>query len=81
MIEEVKLQRRRAADAARAYQEKKLSWEQFMEEFGAIEDALIGEFVDLIEHEPKRGGFMGASEKAWGEYQAEVAVIIAKLES
>ncbi len=43
-------------------------------------DSLVDEFVDLIEHEPKRGGFMGLNEKEWIAYQRSVASAIEALE-
>ena len=44
------------------------------------DDELIDELVDLIEHEPKRGGFMGVTEKEWYEYQQSIQDAIAVLE-
>ncbi len=81
MPEDLNVQRRRAAEAARAYIEERLSWQNFIDEFGKSEDRLIGVLVDVIEHEPKRGGFLGANEKEWAEYQAEVLSAIVALEA
>ena len=73
--------RRAAAEAGRAYLANNLSWEQFMERFIDCNDGLVGELVTLIEHEPKRGGFLGVNEKHWAEYQSQVASALAVLES
>ena len=81
MTDELQRNRQQAAEAARAYQAGKLSWDQFMERFADCEDDLVGEVVTLIEHEPKRGGFLGVNENRWGEYQSKLTSAIAALES
>lgn len=43
-------------------------------------DKLIDKLIDLIEHEPKRGGFMGLNEKEWQKYQSSIQDAIAELE-
>lgn len=73
--------RRKAAEAGRAYLSKNLSWEEFMDQFADSNDDLISDLVDLIEHEPKRGGFLGVNETQWVEYQTQVKAAIAALES
>lgn len=73
--------RLRAAAAARAYLEKRISWNTFMEEFAGSRDKEIQELVDLIEHEPKVGGFLGIDAVEWGQYQSAVAELIIALES
>jgi hypothetical protein len=52
--------RRRAAKMARDYRVRvgQITWADFIMEFSASEDDLITELVDLIEHEPMRGGFV-----------------------
>ncbi len=52
-----------------------------MDAFGDSEDELVGELVDLIEHELKRGGFLGLNEKEWAQYQSRLTSAIAALES
>ena len=75
------LQRRRAAEEARAYLSGERSWEEFIDRYTDNDDDLIAELVDLLEHEPKRGGFLGASEKQWAQYQSRLSSAIAALES
>jgi hypothetical protein len=81
MTDELILPRQRAAEDARAYLYGELSWEQFIELFANNEDELIGDLVDLIEHEPKRGGLLGVNEKQWAQYQSQLSSAIAALES
>lgn len=52
-----------------------------MEEFAGSRDKEIQELVDLIEHEPKVGGFLGIDAVEWGQYQSAVAELIIALES
>lgn len=80
MDDNVKL-RRAAAEAGKAYLTETLSWEQFMDAFGESEDELVSELVDLIEHEPKRGGFLGLSGERWAEYQSQLTAAITAHES
>lgn len=76
----IKDKRRQAACIARSYLDKKLTWQQFMDDTADFrDDELIDELVDLIEHEPKRGGFMGVTEKEWYEYQLAIQDSIAML--
>ena len=79
--EDIHILRRRVAQAAREYQANNMTWNAFIGKYGEYEDKLIGELVDLIEHEPKRGGFMGANEKEWAEYQQQVEQAISALVS
>ena len=73
--------RLQAAAAARAYLEKKISRDTFMEEFSGSRDERIQELVDLIEHEPKVGGFFGANAVEWSHYQSALVEVIVLLES
>jgi len=50
-----------------------------MKEFDEIEDTPIAVLVDLIEHEPKRSGFLGLSEKKWEHYQSQLKQAIEAL--
>lgn len=43
------------------------------------QDELIAELIDLIEHEPKVGGFLGASGKEHAKYMARAHELIALL--
>ena len=52
-----------------------------MQRFSDCDDDLVGELVTLIEHEPKRGGFLGVNQKHWAQYQSQVASALAALES
>ena len=62
----------RAADATAAYRAKRITWQEFMNEFGESKDDKIWNLVDLIEHEPARSGLRGIGEKAWLEYEDQL---------
>jgi DNA-binding ferritin-like protein (Dps family) len=69
------------ATKAKEYKTGKLSWGDFIQEFGSteVEDPLIDELVDMIEHEPKRGGFMGVNEREWKQYEDRINLLIEEL--
>ena len=71
--------RHRAAGAARDYLAQKMSWDEFMREFGEIEDTSIAVLVDLIEHEPKRDGILGLSERELKRYESQLEAAIEAL--
>jgi hypothetical protein len=73
--------RREAAAAGRAVMADTLSYDEFMQRFADYDDELISDLVDLIEHEPKRGAFLGVGEKHWAKYQSQIAAALAALES
>lgn len=73
--------RKQVALAAREYQEKKITWKQFIDLTADFrDDEMIDELVDLIWHEPKHGGFLGVRGKAWITYQKEIEDLISSLE-
>ena len=69
-----------AAKDARAYLAGELSWDAFMSKYGETVSDSIGELVYLIEHEPKRGGFLGVREKDWKSYVESREEAILELE-
>ena len=61
--------------------EGRTTWQNFIDETADFEgDSVIDDLVDLIEHEPKRGGFMGLNEKEWRKYQESVEAAITALD-
>ena len=74
---------RAAAAAARAYRTGTLTWDAFMNQFGEVPatDDDLAELVDLIEHEPARGGLGGLNEREYAEYVASVDATISRIES
>jgi hypothetical protein len=81
MDSDIQSLRREAAAAGRAVMADTLSYDQFMERFADCGDDLISDLVDLIEHEPKRGGVLGVNETDWAQYQSQLASALAVLES
>ena len=81
MKADIQTLRREAAAAGREVMVNTLSYDEFMQRFGDCDDELISDLVDLIQHEPKRGGFLGVGEKRWAQYQSQIATALAALES
>ena len=73
--------RKRVAALARALLERKIPHHQFMSEIAGSEDEDISDLEYLVEHIPARGGFLGASEKQFAHYMAEIEAVIRKLET
>jgi len=74
--------RRDVARDARLYLASQISWDEFIGRYGeADDDDHILQLVDLIEHEPKRGGVLGVSEDMWRTYRAQVEQLLQTLES
>ena len=72
--------RRRAVERVRALRARDISWDDFMDEFGEVQDPPIADLVNLIEHEPERGGLLGVRESAYGAYLDRLRQAIEKLE-
>ena len=51
-----------------------------MRRFADSEDELVSDLVDLVEHEPKRGGFLGVNDQRWAQYQSQMRSAIAALD-
>jgi len=72
--------RLRAAEMAREYRAGRVSWVAFMDAFAESSDELVADLVDLIEHEPRRGGLLGISDGRWAEHESAVQAAIDALE-
>ena len=73
-------EQQRAAAMARQLKAGLVSWWDFAESFNESRDELVEELYSLLEHEPKRGGFLGVSERKWAQYQADIENAIRALE-
>ena len=72
--------RRQVAHWAEQYLAGNLSFNRFIELVPEqSQDSLIAELVDLIEHEPKRGGILGVTPREHDEHLRRVRDIIAAL--
>ena len=74
--------RKEIATLARKLYAKEISFSEFLNETPEQdEDELIDELVDLIEHEPKKGGILGVKEKEHDMYLKNIFNVIERLES
>ena len=72
--------RRQIARQARKPYKNEIRYDEFL--VGVPQqDQLIDELVDLIEHEPKKGGFFGVNKNKHAEYVSDIFCVIQKLES
>jgi hypothetical protein len=74
-------QRQAAAVLARKFRAGSVTYDEFMDAFYDAADPHIAELVDLLEHEPARGGLLGASERDWQEHQRQIEQAITVLEA
>ena len=73
--------RKLAAKLGRQIMEEKISFSQFSKEFPKDKtDAEIVNLFDLIEHQPKQGGFWGLSKKKFDLYNLNIMRTIEYLE-
>jgi hypothetical protein len=73
--------RLRIAKAARELYAGQITFDQLLELAPEQDkDELIDELVDLIEHEPQRGGFLGVKEKEHDAYIKQIFEVIERLE-
>jgi len=72
--------RARAAERVPAMQAGQITWDDFVDEFGDLKDPPIAKLVDLVEHEPQRGGMLGVRESHYQEYLDRVREAIEELE-
>ena len=73
-------ERIKAVQMANELRAGKIAWKEFVDEFNNSSDPLIGELYDLLEHQPKRGGILGCSEKVWDTIQGQINAVILELE-
>ena len=75
--------RAQVAAQAQAVIEGRLKYWDFVDGLpeGTDQDELVAELIDLIEHEPKVGGFLGMSAKEHAKYMVRVHEIIALLKA
>jgi len=71
--------RRTVASLAKAFYEQRLTFEQFLKQFPVTNDEEVTELLDLIEHEPKKGGFFGVSEESYREHMEKIYRLIDRL--
>jgi len=74
-------QRRKIAGLARQLYKKEITFSEFLAGTPEQdEDDLIDELVDLIEHEPQKGGLLGIKESEHDKYIKQIFVLIERLE-
>jgi hypothetical protein len=80
----MKTQTRRqiASRLAQEIMAKMISYEQFVELYPTdTGDDEIDSLFDLIEHQPKLGGYLGVRQNTYDDYNSDIFRLIRKLES
>jgi hypothetical protein len=77
--------RRQLAEKTRQYQSGNLSWQELIDLLESAyeentDDEYIFKLYNLIEHQPKRGGFLGVNEVDWQNYQSAIENILNRFE-
>lgn len=73
---------KKAAMLARQFYAGNISFNDFLMGIPEQEqDELVEELVDLITHQPQKGGFMGVSERDYEAYMENINNLIHRLES
>ena len=71
-----------ASRLAQEIMDKMISYEQFVDLYPTdTGDDEIDSLFDLIEHQPKLGGFLGVRKSTYDNYNSEIFRLIKKLES
>jgi hypothetical protein len=74
--------RQKASRLAQEIMDKMISYEQFVDLYPTdTGDDEIDSLFDLIEHQPKLGGFLGVRQSTYDDYNSEIFRLIKKLES
>ena len=73
---------RKTAEAARKLYAGEITYDQFIDICPEEEeDELCDGLIDLIVHEPQKGGFLGVSEKEHEAYIQQIFSLIEKIEN
>jgi hypothetical protein len=73
--------RKQIAVLARQLYENKITFDEFLSKTSdQDQDELVDELIDLIEHEPQKGGLFGVNEKEHQKYITQIFTIIERLE-
>jgi hypothetical protein len=73
---------KKAAELAKQLYAGKITFSEFLSGVPEKEqDELTEELVDLITHEPQKGGFLGVSEEEHQAYMEKINKLIHRLES
>ena len=71
--------RRAAAELAQAFYRGDVTFQELSKRYPQSDDPDVEELMDLIEHEPKRGGLLGAPEAEYREHMSRITHLIERL--
>jgi hypothetical protein len=68
--------RRAAAELAQAFYRGEVTFQELSKRYPDSDDPDVEELLDLIEHEPKQGGLLGAPEAEYREHMSRITRLI-----
>jgi hypothetical protein len=78
----LKIEQQLAVKTAREFLSGKINFEELLDSFpDDTDDKDINELFDLIEHQPKLGGFLGVNEESYNRYILSIERVIERIEN
>jgi hypothetical protein len=72
-------ERQRVAALTLALYERRVTVDAFIEELGDVADPQVNELVDLLRHEPERGGMHGVGDDEYEAYRERLMKLVGLL--
>lgn len=72
-------ERQRVAVLTLALYERRVTVDAFIEELGNVADPQVTELVDLLQHDPERGGMHGVQDYEYETYRERLMELVARL--
>jgi len=72
-------ERQRVAALTLALYERRVTVDAFVEELGDVADPQVAELIDLLQHDPERGGMHGVRDDEYEAYRERLMELMARL--
>jgi len=72
-------ERQRVAALTLALYERRVTVDAFVEELGDVADPQVAELIDLLQHDPERGGMHGVRDDEYEAYRERLMELLARL--
>lgn len=72
-------ERQRVAALTLALYERRVTVDAFIEELGDVADPQVAELIDLLKHDPERGGMHGVQDDEYEAYRERLMELVARL--
>lgn len=71
--------RQRVAALTLALYERRVTVDAFIEELGNVADPQLAELIELLQHDPERGGMHGVRDDEYEAYRERLMELVARL--